>query len=194
MDAESRVYCAMMTDAKQRLALVRELGEGTLTTTRTEFDLEIACLSLRRVLELIAFASLAANKDAYSRHHDDFGHHWKAERILNRLELINPEFFPVPVKGIGTSHIAPDEAIGLTRAEFSRLYDLTSDVLHTWNPYKPGPRLIDLIRPVSEWAQLIWQLLSVHMLRVAESETRLIVQMHHPEDGQVHVYVAEPRM
>lgn len=193
MEAEAKIYAALMTDAKQRIGLVRQLDEGSITTTRTEFDLELACLSLRRVLELIAFSSLAANRAAYAKHHADFGRHWKAGKILDKLERINPEFFPVPVAGIGSGHLEPVVGPCLTRNDFSTLYDITSEVVHTWNPYKPGPRVIDLIRPVKEWAQLIWQLLSVHMLRVAESETRLIVQMHHPQDGQVHVFVAEPR-
>ncbi|QNN76820.1 hypothetical protein IAE60_12820 [Pseudoxanthomonas mexicana] len=193
MEAEAQLYCALMTDAKQRVGLIRQLDAGEFSTSRTEFDLELACLSLRRVLELIAFSSLAANKDAYAKHHQDFGHHWKAERILKKLELINPDFFPVPVSGVGSGHLVPVDTPALTRSDFTLLYDVTSEVLHTWNPYKPGPRVIDLVRPVKEWAELIWQLLSVHMLQVAESEKRLIVQMHHPDDGQVHVYVAEPR-
>jgi len=193
MEAEAKVYAALMTDAKQRIGLVRQLDEGSITTTRTEFDLELACLSLRRVLELIAFSSLAANRAAYAKHHADFDKHWKAGKILDKLERINPEFFPVPVTGLGSGHLEPIPGPYLTRAEFSTLYDITSEVVHTWNPYKSGPRVIDLIRPVKEWAQLTWQLLSVHMLRVAESEKRLIVQMHHPEDGQVHVFVVEPR-
>jgi hypothetical protein len=193
MEDEAKIYCALMTDAKQRIGLIRQLDEGSISTTRTEFDLELACLSLRRVLELIAFSSLAANRAAYERHHSDFGHHWRAEKILKKLETINPEFFPTPVSGLDAKHITPLDCRCLTRAEFASLYDITSEVLHTWNPYKPGPRAIDLIRPVKEWAQLIWQLLSVHMLTIAESEKRLIVQMHHPQDGQVHVFVAEPR-
>ena len=193
MDAEAKVYAALMTDAKQRIGLVRQLDEGSVTTTRTEFDIELACLSLRRVLEVIAFSSLAANKAAYARHHIDFGRHWKAEKILTKLELINPEFYPVPVTGLGTGHIEPIDVPHLTRLDFSKLYDLTSEILHTWNPYKPEPRVVDLIRPVKEWAELVWMLLREHMLKVAESDKRLIVQMHHPVDGQVHVFVAEPR-
>lgn len=193
MDAEAKIYAALMTDAKQRIGLVRQLDEGSITTTRSEFDVELACLSLRRVLEVIAFSSLAANKAAYSRHHSDFGQHWKAEQILKKLEQLNPEFYPVPVVGLGTGHIEPLDVPHLTRSDFSTLYDLSSKILHTWNPYKPGPRVVDLIRPVKEWAELVWMLLSVHMIKVAESENRLIVQMHHPVDGQVHVFVAEPR-
>ncbi|GAB1597217.1 hypothetical protein PAGU2638_28980 [Lysobacter sp. PAGU 2638] len=64
--------------------------------------------------------------------------------------------------------------------------------MHTWNPYRPEPRVVNLGRPVREWAELIWNLLSVHMLQVAGTETRLIAQLHHPGDGKVHVYVAAP--
>lgn len=58
MEAEAQLYCALMTDAKQRVGLIRQLDAGEFSTSRTEFDLELACLSLRRVLELIAFSSL----------------------------------------------------------------------------------------------------------------------------------------
>ena len=191
MEAEAQIYCRMMDEAKQRLGLIRQLDLGEFTTTRTEFDVELACLNLRRVLELVAFSSLAANREAYSRHHNDFHTHWKAERILKKLESIHPGFFPVPMSEPGT-HMAAVERPCLTRSDFATLYDITSEVLHAWNPFRAPMQHVELIRPPKEWAKMIWDLLSVHMLTIADSEKRFIVQMHNPDDGQVHVYVAEP--
>ena len=191
MEVEAKIYCRLMTEAKQRLGLIRQLDAGEFSTTRTEFDVELACLNLRRVLELVAFSSLAANRSAYSRHHSDFHIHWKAEKILKKLESIHPAFFPVPMTEPGT-HMVPLEERGLMRADFTELYDITSDVIHAWNPFRAEHPQVNLIRTPRAWAELIWELLSVHMLTIAESEKRFIVQMHHPDDGQVHVYVIEP--
>jgi hypothetical protein len=191
MEAEAQIYCRLMAEAKQRLGLVRQLDQGEFSTTRTEFDIELACLNLRRVLELVAFASLAANRAAYSRYHADFHTHWKAAKILSKLESIHPAFFPVPMSQPGT-HMAMVEKRCLTRSDFAELYDITSEVLHAWNPFKSARHHVNMVRSPRAWAELIWELLSVHMLTVAESDKRFIVQMHHPEDEQVHVYVAQP--
>ncbi|GAB3361713.1 hypothetical protein [Lysobacter tyrosinilyticus] len=191
METEAQIYCALMSEAKQRIELIRQLDAGEIGATRTEFTVEFACLNLRRILELVAFSSLAANRSAYSRHHADFGTHWKAERILKKLETIHSSFFPLPMSEPG-SHMAEVDRTCLTRSDFAALYDITSEVLHTWNPYRPGSRQIDLIRSPKEWTHLIWELLRVHMLTIAESDKRFVVQMHHPDDGQVHVYVVQP--
>ena len=193
MEDQAKLYCTLMEDAKQRLALVRQLVEGSISTTRTEFDTELACLSLRRVLELIAFSSLAANKAEYELHYPEFDIHWKAEKILLKLALVNPDFYPVPVTTEGNNHLSPSTKECLSKEQFSFLYNKCSDVIHTWNPYRKEPRTVNFERPLGEWAELIWNLLGVHYLTIAKSDTKFIVQMHHPSDNLVHVYVAAPK-
>jgi hypothetical protein len=59
--------------------------------------LESTTLQLRKILELIAFGSLVANKDSYSTVYAKVSKTWNAGDLLRELEDVNPEFYPVPV-------------------------------------------------------------------------------------------------
>lgn len=187
-----KIYCTLMEDAKQRLGLVRQLVEGSISTTHIEYDVELMCLNLRKVLELIAFSSLAANKHEYGLRHSNFDTHWKANKILKLLEEINVNYYPIPVQFEHQNHFALIGTEHLTKDNFSFLYDKCSNVIHTWNPYKKEPREVDFKKSIKEWAEIIWNLLSIHYISIVGSENKLIVQMNHPDDGKVHVYTAEP--
>src|SRR5689334_20024719 len=81
----------------------------------------------RKVLELIAFASLAANKSLYAQKHKNFDSHWKAVKMLEALEKINPDFYPKPVGNLvkkegGGLHLPSKPGGYLTRDDFVELY------------------------------------------------------------------------
>src|ERR1035437_3686805 len=61
------------------------------------FDIELIFVQFRKVLELIAFSSLTANKDKYSVAYANFGVHWKAKSMLQAVGKLNPNFYPVPL-------------------------------------------------------------------------------------------------
>ena len=43
---------------------------------------------------------LVANKESYAEQNDKFVKHYHTKRILNDLERINPDFYPVPTKRV----------------------------------------------------------------------------------------------
>ena len=86
-----------MEEVRDRINLVRSVGEHNITTGREVFDVELVFVQLRKVLELIAFASLTANKDKYCAAHANFATHWRAKSMLEELEKINPDFYPMPI-------------------------------------------------------------------------------------------------
>jgi hypothetical protein len=49
------------------------------------------------ILELIALASLAANKSIFEQNQLKFSKHWHPTDILRDIERINPGFYPHPV-------------------------------------------------------------------------------------------------
>jgi hypothetical protein len=181
-----------MEDVKRRLAVVQAIVSGQSPLGRDDFDGEVVCLQLRKSLELIAFASLSAHKDAYAQAHDDFSTHWNAKRLLSKLEKIHPDFYPKPVTvaqtdARGVRQFA-DVAEGfLTRDEFVFLYDKCSEAMHTWNPFRTDPRVVNFERSISEWVARIQRLLTVHWVRLIGTTDVLLVQMHEP-DGKVHAY------
>jgi len=141
MPTEIEIYGNYMADVRARIDLVRGLLTIGVTQAMPEFALaEVIFLQLRKVLELIAFASLAANKDAYATAYPTFAEDWKAKRILEKIGELNPDFYPMALDepqeiAPGRKHFDRPATGFLTKDEFVTLYQAASEVLHTRNPY-----------------------------------------------------------
>jgi hypothetical protein len=97
-DSEAaRLYANSMSRIRQRIDLVQQVLNREIELGSEAFDAELVYLQLRKVLEEIAFSSLAANKAEYSTLHANFAKHWKAEKILQVLEGVNADFYPQPL-------------------------------------------------------------------------------------------------
>ena len=188
-------YCNCMEDIKHRLFDVNRILSGYSPMGHEGLDGEVVFLLIRKSLEQMAFSSLIAHKDAYSQIHEDFAKTWRVKKLLERIHAIHPDFYPKPVSfpAVDTGRVKHllDVTEGyLTQDEFVFLYDACSEVLHTWNPYRPGPRVVDTQRPMAEWVQRIQRLLDLHYIRLAGEDGVWVIQMHHPEDGKVHAFPA----
>ena len=192
-----QIYLAAMEDIKARILIIKQITEGRSPLGDEGLDGEIVCLMLRKVLEQIAFASLAAHKHAYSSVHSDADHTWRAKRLLERLGQVHPGFWPKAVRpspeqqAPGHHHFDIVDDF-LTQDEFVFLYDTASGGLHTWNPYKSGPRVLDFKRSIAEWLDRIGALLGLHWIQLLGSDESWLIQMDHPEDHKVHAFKAEP--
>jgi hypothetical protein len=60
-------YCECMEEVKLRIEVVRVLLSGRFSLKYLPPLVESVCLQIRKILELIALASLVAVKDEYSR-------------------------------------------------------------------------------------------------------------------------------
>ena len=185
----SSLYANSMSRIRQRLTLVQQVLDREIELGSDAFDAELVYLQFRKVLEEIAYSSLAANKAEYSALHANFAKHWKAEKILQVLEGLNTDFYPQPLE-------APTSALGLhhfdiltndylTREEFALLYDASSQVLHTRNPYSQEDPVIQAKYSGNQWVSRIQRLLSWHSVRLLSGEV-LIANI--PPNGAVHVY------
>jgi hypothetical protein len=186
-----------MQEVKLRINLVRSVVDGSVTTGREDFDGELVFVHLRKTLELVAFASLSANKAKYSVAHENFATHWNAKRMLSSLEKINPDFFPIPVqeaspKKDGVRHFELLSEGFLTKNEFVVLYDKCGEILHARNPFTARDSVIQLGYSVSDWGLRIQRLLSLHRVHLVDSPNIWLVSMKDPSDGKVHAYIAEP--
>lgn len=193
----AEIYCNRMEDIKRRIAIVRAVDSGQLTLGRKDFDAELICIHLRKVLEQIAFASLVAHKPSYEKVYRDFAKEWNAKKLLKKLRKVNPDFFPKPAsvsepEDQGVRNLAIIEDGYLTEDEFVLLYNICGNALHTKNPFNPGPHIVDFQRPVTEWVERIQKLLSIHWMRLTHTGEVWIVQMNTAEDGKVHIAHAQP--
>lgn len=191
-------YCGFLNDIRLRLELVRFICKGSLTVGTELFDYELAAVNLRKVLELIAFGSLTANKLAYSAAYAGIEKKWRAKALLDELEKIHPDFYPKPLlypavtEAISRQlHFDFQDAGFLTRDEFIELYDLCSKVIHTRNPFA-ATVAVDFRITVVEWVAKIEKLLSFHLFRLSGVPQIWIGELAAPGDGKSHVYIASP--
>jgi hypothetical protein len=192
-DTEKYLQC--MLEVRDRINLVSTIGEHHVTTGSKVFDAEFVFLQLRKVLELIAFASLTANREIYSAVHAKFATQWRAKNMLEELEKINPAFYPLPMgPPVNQNGIKNFPAIAegyLTKEDFVVLYNLAGEILHARNPFTSKPATVAIGRTVKEWVTRIQTLLSLHVMQLVDGKTWLVSV---PGEGQVHVIQAEPRV
>jgi hypothetical protein len=185
-----------MDQLSRRLRLVEAVVAGRSATGDEAADAEFACLQLRKALEQLAYSALAASRERYSQARPQVEREWNATRILERVEKIHPDFYPLPVRPV---RLAPNRvhfdvvADGfLTRDEFVFLYDRCSDVIHDWNPFREGPLVVQFERPIGEWAQRIERLLAFHRIRLVDQADILVVELR-DTSGKAHVLTATPQ-
>src|SRR5882724_396089 len=97
VDDDRKLYRNCMQEIRFRLSFVRDLRKQNGTGS-VVIDKELVFLQLRKMLELIAFASLTANREKYAAAHNTFSRHWKAKAMLEELAKLNPDFYPLPVQ------------------------------------------------------------------------------------------------
>ena len=193
--ADMRAYCRCMEQIKRRLALLSALTEGRASFGDPSADGEFACLQLRKILEQVAFASLAASRSHYSKLRPRIEKEWSAKRIIETLEKVHPDFYPRPALSRRTGpknvHFEPLKDGFLTKEELVFLYDKCSEAIHDWNPFREGPRVVQLKRPIDEWAVRIVRLLSYHYIRLLGEEDLLLVELS-DDSGVARVLTASP--
>ncbi|MEO8097221.1 MAG: hypothetical protein ABI811_05925 [Acidobacteriota bacterium] len=156
---------------------------------------ELIFVQFRKVLEGIAFASLSANREKYSEVHANFAKHWRAKEMLAVMDTLNPGFFPVPLAApIETSpgHCYFSEGAvdgAFTREDFAVLYQASSEILHTRNPYREGDPTINIKYAVQEWVVRLQTLLTWHRTQLLNGEM-WVVQI--PGEGKVRTIGGVP--
>jgi len=190
MPTEIDIYSEYMTGVRMRI--------DHITSTLRIADMpqfakaEMAFLQLRKALELIAFASLAANKSAYAAVYPTFAEDWKAKRILEKIEKINSDFYPMALNepqeiAPGKKHFSRPADGFMTKDEFVVLYQAASEVLHTRNPFTAKDPTIQIKYTVEEWVSRIQRLLTWHQVRLISGDLWVV---RIPEKGEVQVWPA----
>jgi len=186
-------YCDQMELVKKRIEVVlyyeRRQG-GALYVAST---IESVYLQFRKILELIAMASLIANKDVYSQEYANFARHWNARRMLESLERLNPEFYPKPlIEENGGSELVDKEDGFLTRDDFVTLYNACGAIMHTDNPYGEQTDYDDYLSQISRWRELITGLLNNHKIHLLNDPNMYVIHMQEARDNKVHGYTFAP--
>lgn len=194
----AKIYCNNLDEIRNRLLLVKSFGNGNKTLGNERSDYEIVAVNLRKILELIAFGSLTANKDLYAQTYAKFSEHWRIKQLFENLKKIHPDFYPKalmkPTISSGTPrnvHFEIETNGFLTAQELFELYGYCSEVIHTHNPFK-GNVTINFRLSITDWAARIEMLLTFHLFRLAGLPQVWVGELSDPQNGKAHVYIASP--
>ena len=185
-----------MRTVRSRIAVVDSLLGDAPPESLVQPQIESIYLQYRKILEGIAFSSLASNLVQFEKSYRSFAKYWNAATLFRDLERINPQFYPIPRIEVPS----PDPAISnqlverasdyLIKGEFLELYGRTGDILHERNPYSPGQDLDWFARRAAEWRRKIVHLLEIHSIHLHGSTTVYLVHLQE-QDGQVKMYTLE---
>jgi hypothetical protein len=188
-------YCNCMDKVRQRLAAIKWLVATAKQFKSEHFVItEAIFVQFRKILELIAFASLAAHKDEYAKANKNFHNHWKAKAMLDGVAEINPAFYPMamqpPVKdGPNSWHVPGPVPDALTKDEFERLYDTCGEILHMRNPFSTKDPMTNIGYSVEEWVARIERLVRWHSVHLLDG-TRWTANV--PAEGDVRLWPMAP--
>ncbi len=184
-----------MEAIKVRMRVLERVANRSTSLGDPRHDWEMVALQLRMVLELIAFSSLCATRDAYAAVHSNFREHWNAKRLLQEIGSLHPGFYPQPVRFTSSQQGKVKFAAlldgFLTEDEFVQLYDACSKTIHTANPFGDLEQ-IDFVRELPDWITRIRALLDAHIVRPHGIQEIWLAQMAAGEGGTVHLVVAGP--
>lgn len=191
-------YCDVMEEIKKRVAVVNGFLRGGCYTLYMATTLECMCLQVRKILELIALGSLVVNKNEFSTQHKNFHELWNGGEILKKIEKINPDFYPKPIKENPSSNpkvksVLEDVKDGyLTKDEFIEVYRRCGKIAHADNPFGSKTDYAYYEKQISEWLKKIMKLLNTHKIRLANDENMYLIHMKEERDDKVHGYTFAP--
>lgn len=190
-------YKKCMEEIKLRTSSITFILNKEKSTGYMYTDTEFVCMQFRKILELIALANLVSNKEEYAKKHTNFANHYHAKHILRDIELLNPNFYPIPTrqiinpitnKVIETKNV---ESGFLTKDEFADVYDECSQLMHAENPFAPPKNIKIICDKLDEWLAKIICLLNHHQLQLVDTKLQIWVLMNAKDSGNVHVTLFE---
>ena len=128
------LYSALMEEIKIRLGAIEHAVKGQ-THLVGPLVREFSYLQLRMICEVIALGSLVAHGDIDATKANKFRKEYAADKILDQLEALHPNFYPQPAiqAAHDTHHLVPLTSGFITKPELLALYHQCGDTLHRGN-------------------------------------------------------------
>ena len=190
--AASQLYANIMTEIKIRIAAI---NTGTMNQLPIPPPLvkEFAFLQFRMICELIALGCLTAHGDISAT--KKLRQAWEADKIIESLEALHPDFFPVPVteKRFDT-HIQIDARVQhpMPKTEFLKLYRKCGETLHRGSVKKllSEKSPVQIYYPdITAIAQKLQDLLTLHQVSMFGGKMHFICVLFNASDN-MNVQVA----
>ena len=191
------MYCYLMNEVKIRTTAITQMLKGLTTTSFKSTNLEFMCLQIRKMLELISMGSLVVNKDEFDAIGQKYEQYWNARLILQDIERLNPNFYPVAIIEVPSSRPGvikdlQNKTSGfLTREDFVKVYEKCGKMMHANNPFGSQADFDYYSQKIPEWEDLIIGLLNCHIIHIKGVEGFYIIHMKEEGRDDVHGYFFE---
>lgn len=199
--AHLNMYLRNMQIIKYRLEAVHAILDHGLPHPFSLYNcLEFCVLQIRKILELIAYSSLASDANLYEQKLKDLEKMWKANLILKDIERIHSDFYPHPITIVQGEPIRwIDKADRyLSRKEFEKIYDKCGKYLHEASSFKSDADIeneYELVRQsLPSWVTLIEELLSTHYVWLYNEDAFLIILGSKDEQPTGKIYRKESKV
>ena len=196
------VYSKVMEEIKGRAHVIRLIHAKEHTSYFYLTDIEFCSLQLRKILEILLFALLVANKKEYDRLGHDISKEWKVDKKLKEIKSINPQFFPVGIeiseagisseKGIYKVKLKRDTNNLFNIKEFNKAYKFTSKHLHIQNPFSPEYKPTDIeifYKELMNYLNKLMNLLKQHRVTLCNGEC-ILCDLNSKKNGKEGIEVS----
>ena len=197
MEPDIKAYRAVMEEIKLRRDVVSALHDKRISVMYRATHVESMVLQVRMITELVALASLAANKSIFEEHKKKFENHWHPKAILKDVESLNPNFYPLPIVEVPSRNtrvkmeLLSMKAGFMKRDELIQVHRECGKRLHAQNPFGKDVDYDYYEKMIPKWMERIGKLLSCHQIKLLNGNRFYLVHMKEEKDDQVHMYTFE---
>lgn len=194
-EPDIEIYASVMQEIKRRTSVIYSFLRGKSNALYKATDVESIYLQIRMILELIALASIAANKKIFEANQKKFHKHWNPSAILKDIEKINPNYYPEPVKEVPSKQEGIVNEIQLlksgflTKEELVSIHGRSGNILHARNPYNKNIDYQEYEPQIPQILSKIKLLLNNHQIRLlGDQDFFYLIHMKEERDDRVHYY------
>ncbi len=194
----SQLYADLMGEIKIRIAAI-DAGTTASLPHPPAIVREHCFLQIRFICELVALGCLVAHGDIKATQTGRLRKQWAADKIMDELTALHPDFYPVPIKrertdfGFAVEHTASP----LPKTELIKLYGKCGGVLHrgSLKTLLSQKAPIQIHYPdITAIAQKFVDLLSSHLVMMQGGEMIFLCTLRNINDnGKVQVAIAETK-
>lgn len=183
-------YANVMKEIKLRMEVINRFLSGQKEAVYVPTTVETVGLQFRKIFELIAMASLAANKEQYAAAYTDFAKHWEAAKLLKNLQRTNSNFYPSPVIEVPSNdprvmhELKERDQDYLTQSDLIEAHGRCGALMHAENPFGNSIDYEFYQKSFPVWRQKIINLLDNHKVHLVNDDGFWLFHMLGRGQGQ----------
>lgn len=183
-------YIVCMNEFKYRFVLAeKKLEEFEGNPVHPEVALDLVALQLRKMIELVGFASMGAHLEKYKSLKPAFSKEWSFKEIIRRIEKINPDCTPKPVerrrsgeKGVNWHYSFPIEK-RLTVRDLISWHGRLDVFAHARNPFKSPPELQVQLETLNSILEKLGDHVWHHLYMVEDADSGFIIELNAADEA-----------